>query len=49
MPARAAETTKIKGPDNPTSYKQWLERYGEGRKDKGDGGGLIVVKSCMAM
>ena len=29
------------------NYIQWLKRYGEGRKDKGDGGGSIVVKKCM--
>ena len=41
---------KIKGPDNPTSQplpmirKNWLERHGKTRKDKGDGGRSIILK-----
>ena len=31
----------IKGPDN---QKKWLKRHGERRKDKGDGGGSIILK-----
>ena len=40
----------IKGPDNPTSQflpiirKKWLMRQEESRKDKGDGGGSIILK-----
>ena len=39
-----------KGPDNPTSQlfsdnqKKWLKRHGKRRKDKGDGGGPIILK-----
>ena len=29
------------------NQKQWRKQYGEGRKDKGDGGGSIVLKICM--
>ena len=29
------------------NQKQWLKRYVEGRKDKGDGGGSVILNSCM--
>ena len=39
------------GPDTPsisfTTNKQWLKLFPEGRKDKRDGGGLMVVKLGM--
>ena len=45
-------TRKVKDRTTPQvnlfhNNKQWLKLYWEGGEDKGDGGGPIVVKSCM--